>query len=86
MMNKKHYICYFVTVAIVCNSLEYICVDNFFYLASNCLRDPEIICISIIRWSKTIVGQVDLTAKLCLSFCLELHSAKSTYRHVDLDL
>ena len=21
------------------------------------------------RWSKTIVGQVDLTAKLCLSFC-----------------
>ena len=38
------------------------------------------------RWSKTIVGQVDLTAKLCLSFCLELKSAKSTYQHVDLDL
>ena len=38
------------------------------------------------RWSKTIVGQVDLTAKLCLSFCLELQSAKSTYHHVDLDL
>ena len=38
------------------------------------------------RWSKTIVGQVDLTAKLCLSFCLELQSAKSTYQHVDLDL
>ena len=36
--------------------------------------------------SKTIVGQVDLTAKLCLSFCLELQSAKSTYQHVDLDL
>ena len=30
--------------------------------------------------------QVDLTAKLCLSFCLELQSAKSTYQHVDLDL
>ena len=39
-----------------------------------------------IRWSKAIVGQVDLTAKLCLSFCLELQSAKSTYQHVDLDL
>ena len=26
------------------------------------------------RWSKTIVGQVDLTAKLCLSFCLKLQS------------
>ena len=39
-----------------------------------------------IRWSKTIVGQVDLTAKLCLSFCLELQSAKSTYQHVDLAL
>ena len=38
------------------------------------------------RWSKTIVGQVDLTAKLCLSFCLELQSTKSTYQHVDLDL
>ena len=38
------------------------------------------------RWSKIIVGQVDLTAKLCLSFCLELQSAKSTYQHVDLDL
>ena len=38
------------------------------------------------RWSKTIVGQVDLTAKLCLSFCLELQTAKSTYQHVDLDL
>ena len=38
------------------------------------------------RWSKTIVGQVDLTAKLCLSFCLELQSVKSTYQHVDLDL
>ena len=31
------------------------------------------------------MGQVDLTAKLCLSFCLELQSAKSTYQHVDLD-
>ena len=41
---------------------------------------------SVQRWSKTIVGQVDLTAKLCLSFCLELQSAKSTYQHVDLDL
>ena len=40
----------------------------------------------IIRWSKTIVGQVDLTAKLCLSFWLELKSAKATYQHVDLDL
>ena len=30
-------------------------------------------------WSKTIVGQVDLTAKLCWSFCLELQSAKYTY-------
>ena len=38
------------------------------------------------RWSKTIVGYVDLTARLCLSFCLELQSAKSTYQHVDLDL
>ena len=33
------------------------------------------------RWSKTIVGQIELTAKLCLSFCLELQSAKSTYQH-----
>ena len=41
---------------------------------------------SIHRWSKTIVGQVDLKAKLYLSFCLELQSAKSTYQHVDLDL
>ena len=40
----------------------------------------------VYRWSKAIVGQVDLTAKLCLSFCLELQSAKSTYQHVDLDL
>ena len=32
------------------------------------------------------MGQVDLTAKLYLSFCLELQSAKSTYQHVDLDL
>ena len=31
------------------------------------------------------MGQVDLTAKLCLSFCLELQSVKSTYQHVDLD-
>ena len=31
----------------------------------------------LFRWSKTIVGQVDLTAKLCLSFCLELQSTKS---------
>ena len=38
------------------------------------------------RWSKTIVGQVDLTAKLCLYFCLELQLAKSTYEHVDFDL
>ena len=30
------------------------------------------------RWSKTTVGQVDLTAKLCLSFYSELQSAKST--------
>ena len=30
------------------------------------------------------MGQVDLTAKLFLSFCLELQSAKSTYQHVDL--
>ena len=37
-------------------------------------------------WSKTIVSQVDLKAKLYLSFCLELQSAKSTYQHVDLDL
>ena len=42
--------------------------------------------LKLLRWSKTIVGQVDLTAKLCLSFCLELQSAKSTYQHVDLDL
>ena len=28
------------------------------------------------------MGQVDLTAKLCLSFCLELQSAKSTYQHI----
>ena len=40
----------------------------------------------IYRWSKTIVGQVDLKAKLYLSFCLELQSAKSTYQPVDLDL
>ena len=38
----------------------------------------------IFRWSK--VSQVDLTAKLCLSFCLELQSAKSNYQHVDLYL
>ena len=37
------------------------------------------------RWSKTIVGQVDLTEKLCLSCCLELQSAKSTCQHVDFD-
>ena len=30
------------------------------------------------------MGQVDLTAKLCLSFCLELQCAKSTSQHVDL--
>ena len=53
--------------------------DSFEYL---CYRSTDIIN----RWSKTIVGQVDLTAKLCLSFCLELQSAKSTYQHVDLDL
>ena len=41
---------------------------------------------SIFRCYKTIVDQVDLTAKLCLSFCLELQTAKSTYQHVDLDL
>ena len=29
---------------------------------------------STYRWSKTTVGQVDLTAKLCLSFCLELRT------------
>ena len=28
------------------------------------------------------MGQVDLTAKLCLFFCLELQSAESTYQHV----
>ena len=38
------------------------------------------------RWSKTMVGQVDLTAKSCLPFCLKLQSTKSTYQHVDLDL
>ena len=42
--------------------------------------------VNMYRWSKTIVGQVDLKAKLLLSFCLELQSAKSTYQHVDLDL
>ena len=41
---------------------------------------------STFRGSKTIVSQVDLTAKLCLPFCLELQSAESTYHHVDLDL
>ena len=40
----------------------------------------------LIRWAKTMVGQVDLTAKLCLSFCLELQPAKSTYQHVDFAL
>ena len=42
--------------------------------------------MKVLKWSKTIVGQVDLTPKFCLSFCLELQSAKSTYKHVDLDL
>ena len=42
-------------------------------------------CIPHYRWSKTIVGQVDLKAKLYLSFCLELQSAKSTYQNVDLN-
>ena len=39
-----------------------------------------------LKKSKTIVGQVDSKAKMYLSFCLELQSAKSTYQHVDLDL
>ena len=33
---------------------------------------------NVYRWSKTIVGQVDLAVKLCWSFCLELQSAKYT--------
>ena len=32
------------------------------------------------------MSQVDLTAKLCLSFCLDLQPARSTCQHVDLDL
>ena len=43
-------------------------------------------CIRGYQWPETIVGQVDLTTKLCFSFCFELQSAKSTYQHVDLDL
>ena len=56
-------------------------------ILDGCYQNHESASLMLtIRWSKTIVGQVDLTAKLCLSFCLEIQSAKSTYQHVDLDL
>ena len=45
-----------------------------------------LICHVNIDDLKQLLGQVDFTVKLCLSFCLELQSAKSTYQHVDLDL
>ena len=52
-------------------------------------RKPSCLCTVVMqandlinRWLKTIVVQVDLAAKLCLSFCLELQSAKSTYQPV----
>ena len=74
-------------------SLTYHAVCFWVGLITLCVSEPDLLryvflslTYHVIRWSKTIVGQVDLTAKVWLSFCLELQSAKSTYQHVDLDL
>ena len=65
----------------------YVCDHVIYYIQSiNITTSGTLTLQSLYRWSRIIVGQVDLTAKLCLSICLELQSAKSTYQHVDLDL